>query len=71
MKTCLTVCLSLWCWLWMGAAGAGACSCLPPDMGRSYENADHVVHVRIDAQIQNTATVRRYAARLLAADYKG
>jgi hypothetical protein len=52
-------------------ARASACSCLPPDTGRSYEYADHVVHVRIEALLQQSSTTRRYLARLVDDDFKG
>jgi hypothetical protein len=70
VKTCITLCVMLCCWLAFDAR-ARACSCLPPDMGRSYENADHVVHVRVETLLQQSSTVRRYLARLVEDDVKG
>lgn len=50
---------------------AAACSCLPPDKGRSYDNADNVVHVRIQAALGATSTTRSFSARLVEDDFKG
>ncbi|HET9955868.1 MAG TPA: hypothetical protein VFQ61_15265 [Polyangiaceae bacterium] len=50
---------------------ARACSCLVPDKARSYDNADHVVHVIIQRSFINTSSTRSYIARLVDDDYKG
>jgi hypothetical protein len=57
---------------WLSIASrADACSCLPPDEGRSYQNADHVVRVRIQRALARTATTRSFVARLVEDDFKG
>lgn len=70
MRTLLALCLTMLSWLSLQNQ-AHACKCMPPDLGRSYDNADHVVHVRIDAQLPSSSTARRYLARLVDDDYKG
>jgi len=40
-------------------------------MGRSYQNADHVVRVRIQRAIPSVGTTRAYIGSLVVADYKG
>lgn len=70
MKTCISLCVALCCWFGFEAR-ASACTCLPPDMGRSYESADHVVHARVELLLSQSANVRRYLARLVEDDFKG
>jgi hypothetical protein len=50
---------------------AQACSCLPPDEGRSYNDAEHVVHVRVVSAVRASRTSRLYLARLVEPDFKG
>jgi hypothetical protein len=50
---------------------ADACTCLPPDMARSYNNADHVVHVRVLRSLGQLRGQRLYRAVLIEDAYKG
>jgi hypothetical protein len=70
MKSCLLILAALCGWLSMESPAA-ACKCLPPDPYRSYENADHVLHVRVQGLLSQSASRRSYAAVLVDDDYKG
>ena len=50
---------------------AYACSCLPPDLERSYQSADQVVHVRVRAVASRTTSYVVYDAVLLEDAFKG
>jgi len=50
---------------------AEACKCMPPDLARSYTQADDVVHVRILGGAFNRGTERYYNAMLVEDAYKG
>jgi hypothetical protein len=57
---------------WFTLPGAAeACTCMEPDIGRSYDYADHVVHVRIERALGGTRLERRFLARLVDDDFKG
>jgi hypothetical protein len=70
MRSCLLIIAALCGWLSMEARAA-ACSCLPPDFNRSYDNADHVVHVRVQALLGQNGRTLSYRAVLVEDDYKG
>jgi len=57
-------------WLSMEAQ-ASACSCLPPEMNRSYDSADHVVHARVLFSLGVSGGQRRYLAVTQEAAFKG
>ncbi len=50
---------------------AKACKCMPPDLARSYNQVDAVVHVRILGSAFNRGTERYYDALLVEDAYKG
>lgn len=57
---------------WLSSSSAAqACSCLPPDLGRSYGYADHVLHVRVQGAVAQSPSTRLFTAVLLEDDYKG
>jgi len=57
---------------WLSTEGqADACTCLPPDMNRSYDNADHVVHARVVLSLGVSGGQRRYLAVTEEAAFKG
>ena len=62
--------LTLVQWLSFNAS-AEACTCLPPDMNRSYDNADHVVHARILGAVPAPSGQRRYLAMTIKQAFKG
>jgi hypothetical protein len=58
--------------VWLSMQGpAAACSCLPPDMNRSYDNADQVLHVRVLGSLGAAAGQRRYLAVTIKQAFKG
>jgi hypothetical protein len=48
-----------------------ACTCMPTDTSQSYEQAEHVVHVRIRRALRHDGGRRFYRAVLLDDDFKG
>jgi hypothetical protein len=58
--------------VWLSMEGpAEACSCLAPDMNRSYDNADQVVHVRVLGSLGVAGGQRRYLGVTVKQAFKG
>lgn len=70
MRIWIAMVIMLGSWLSIESS-AQACTCLPPDINRSYENADHVVHARVLLSLGVSGGQRRYLALTTEAAFKG
>ena len=58
--------------VWLGwSEPAAACSCVIPDLNRSFDNADHVLHVRVVSPLLAASGERRYLAVTVGESFKG
>lgn len=65
------LCLTIAACVFGFAESALACKCVEPELGRSYAQADQVVHVRVERVTHSTRSHVYYSALLLEDAYKG